>query len=323
MLYTVDEETFAKTGEVALPDSPWNIVLHPDEQHLFILYGSSGTIAVMDLATLTEQTSLTGLNLFLFDAIFNADGTRLYASHADQQEGGISLIRIDSDCNSNGIPDQCDIDCGLPGDSCDVPGCGQSQDYNTNGIPDECDTMVQSPRDDFEDGVIDSSLWSWGGARRGMEFGGGSWQWSHEEVVSTNGYLSIRVWGPTSGGTYGGEGWVRTKYDYNDGFGHVIDFQWEAEVNAWHCDYFAIHVTDGTIPGTSNVHWLDLDDEAGWTTLYVESQPGDTGLRSWSIRINATDHTATLFDGATLHGITNQSDCPVSVRRVVSAVYSL
>ena len=43
------------------------------------------------------------------------------------------------DCNDNGIPDPCDIDCGPPGGECDVPGCGQSEDCNLNGIPDECE----------------------------------------------------------------------------------------------------------------------------------------------------------------------------------------
>ena len=27
------------------------------------------------------------------------------------------------DCNGNGISDECDIDCGPPGDPCDVAGC--------------------------------------------------------------------------------------------------------------------------------------------------------------------------------------------------------
>jgi len=43
------------------------------------------------------------------------------------------------DCNNNGIPDPCDIDCGPPGSECDVPGCGQSADCNLNGVPDECE----------------------------------------------------------------------------------------------------------------------------------------------------------------------------------------
>jgi hypothetical protein len=43
------------------------------------------------------------------------------------------------DCNGNGIPDECDLDCGEPNGPCDVPGCGQSADCNSNSIPDECD----------------------------------------------------------------------------------------------------------------------------------------------------------------------------------------
>ena len=46
------------------------------------------------------------------------------------------------DCNENGIPDECDLDCGEPGGPCDVPGCGQSADCQPNGVPDECDFFV-------------------------------------------------------------------------------------------------------------------------------------------------------------------------------------
>ncbi|MCK4658584.1 MAG: thrombospondin type 3 repeat-containing protein, partial [Phycisphaerae bacterium] len=46
---------------------------------------------------------------------------------------------VSPDCNSNGILDQCDIDCGETGGLCDVPGCGASLDCNTNGIPDDCE----------------------------------------------------------------------------------------------------------------------------------------------------------------------------------------
>jgi len=44
-----------------------------------------------------------------------------------------------TDCNGNGIRDSCDIDCGLPGGLCDVPGCGMSFDCNRNNVPDECE----------------------------------------------------------------------------------------------------------------------------------------------------------------------------------------
>jgi len=49
------------------------------------------------------------------------------------------------DCNENGIPDECDIDCGAPDGPCDVPGCGESADCNANTVPDECDIDPTDP----------------------------------------------------------------------------------------------------------------------------------------------------------------------------------
>jgi hypothetical protein len=62
--------------------------------------------------------------------------------HADNIWGTYvaQLTLHDGDCNGNGIPDLCDIDCGPAGDTCDVPGCGGSLDCNGNGTPDECET---------------------------------------------------------------------------------------------------------------------------------------------------------------------------------------
>jgi len=41
------------------------------------------------------------------------------------------------DCNNNTIADRCDLDCGAP--DCAVPGCGTKTDCNTNGVPDDCE----------------------------------------------------------------------------------------------------------------------------------------------------------------------------------------
>ncbi|MCH8150586.1 MAG: hypothetical protein IH987_21855, partial [Planctomycetes bacterium] len=41
------------------------------------------------------------------------------------------------DCNRNGVPDDCDVDCGLPG--CLQYACGRSDDIDDNGVPDECE----------------------------------------------------------------------------------------------------------------------------------------------------------------------------------------
>jgi|GEM_PF-4907036 len=42
------------------------------------------------------------------------------------------------DCNENGIPDTCDLDCGFQ-DCVSYPDCGQNEDCNGNGVPDECE----------------------------------------------------------------------------------------------------------------------------------------------------------------------------------------
>jgi hypothetical protein len=56
-----------------------------------------------------------------------------------------------SDCNSNGIWDTCDLDCGAIDTSCNIQNCGQSFDCNTNAIPDEC----EPPTDCQGNGVQD------------------------------------------------------------------------------------------------------------------------------------------------------------------------
>jgi hypothetical protein len=96
-LYIVDETSFTKMGEVSLPESPWNIAVAPDGEHLLILYGESGTVSVMDLGTMTEETSLSGLNLGLAGAVFSADGTKAYVAHYHAQQGGVSVIDVGID----------------------------------------------------------------------------------------------------------------------------------------------------------------------------------------------------------------------------------
>ena len=52
----------------------------------------------------------------------------------------VAVLRANpADCNDNGLFDLCDVDCGAPGGSCDLLGCGEASDCNVNGVPDECD----------------------------------------------------------------------------------------------------------------------------------------------------------------------------------------
>lgn len=65
----------------------------------------------------------------------------------DVGEGAVELFRNITDCDSNGVLDQCQIDAGTATD-CNgnglLDGCdfaaGTSQDVNANGLPDECET---------------------------------------------------------------------------------------------------------------------------------------------------------------------------------------
>jgi hypothetical protein len=50
----------------------------------------------------------------------------------------IDLQDTFEDCNRNGLPDACDIDCAAPEEDCQAP-CGTSGDCNSNGKPDECE----------------------------------------------------------------------------------------------------------------------------------------------------------------------------------------
>ncbi|UCC29230.1 MAG: hypothetical protein JSU86_13625 [Phycisphaerales bacterium] len=78
-------------------------------------------------------------------------GNRIVVGAPDDDDAGHSsgsayFFDIGSDCNSNGVFDECEVaypgnDCNGNGvlDACDVTK-GTSQDDNCNGIPDECDT---------------------------------------------------------------------------------------------------------------------------------------------------------------------------------------
>ncbi len=92
-LHIVDEDTFTKSYKT-LSGKPSNIAMHPDQQHLFIMYGDIGTLSVFNLFTMSEVLSLPGLNLGLNDAVFTADGRKVYVSHSHQTEGGFSVIAV-------------------------------------------------------------------------------------------------------------------------------------------------------------------------------------------------------------------------------------
>lgn len=93
-LHIVDGASFTKTDEVPLPETPSSIAIHHDGEHLLVLYGDSGTLSVMDLGTMSEQTRVSGLNIGLSDKVFSADGGKAYVSHYHTAQGGVSIIDV-------------------------------------------------------------------------------------------------------------------------------------------------------------------------------------------------------------------------------------
>ena len=77
------------------------------------------------------------------DAILRA-AYRSYPSPPHSYDNIGFRLATFADCNGNGVPDECDLDCGatigMTGGSCSVvyPGCGGSVDEDGNEIPDEC-----------------------------------------------------------------------------------------------------------------------------------------------------------------------------------------
>lgn len=168
--------------------------------------------------------------------------------------------------------------------------------------------------DDFEDGHIDSSIWQWGGARTGVDgFGSGGWQWSHDEVDAQDGHLRIRLWGPSSGNTYGGWAWVRTRQDFNDGRNHLVNFTWGADVSAYHIDTYAIQISNDIARGVGNDMWWFFTESPGCRNLYLRTgyyaghppvSYGETDREptTWSILIDSRSQTARLYAGPDLSG---------------------
>ena len=148
------------------------------------------------------------------------------------------------------------------------------------------DVSVADFSDDFEDGTINTSLWVTGGYKRGWRTdippGVGNWDHRPEEIVdATDGYLSMHVWGPTSGNTYGAEAWVRTKHDFNDGKSYLINFTWEPEFIDWHFNFYHLQITDGYIPVYGNVHWAHQYDYPGTVNLLRQLETGGSLSRGW------------------------------------------
>lgn len=116
--------------------------------------------------------------------------------------------------------------------------------------------------DHFNDGVIDSALWVTNAYHCGIS--AGSWQSSFTEGAGPGSYLEARVWGPTSGGTYGLETDVIGTNDFNTGDSWLVNFTWSTGRNGsdLHGDAFSISISDTLSP-------IQTDDGPYWISGYV------------------------------------------------------
>ncbi len=159
--------------------------------------------------------------------------------------------------------------------------------------------------DNFEDGIINSSLWIYGGEKRGNLGVGGDWQWSNEEIAASDGYFKARVWGPYTTETYTGTAWIRSTRNFNDGKIHLINFVWEPDFSEPHFNEYFLQITDGALgdkvwwqeygmDGTSDLLWREYEP-GNWTRGLLFNNEESPGKLNWSLEIRPSG-VARLYD---------------------------
>ena len=203
-------------------------------------------------------------------AFRQSDGPRVSGSGTEVRHAGGQLTAPSPPAIGPSISDESPDGGGVPA-SPSALGPATSEGP-PEGVVDHSLQRAQDPpvtiRDGFDDGVLDASMWVTAGRRAcPHDPGGGSWQWAFQE---TDGYMEARTWGPSSGASCWGEASVRTAYDFNDGQRWLIDFTWETLVApARHVDWFGIQVTDGGLPSSANLFWMENENPAGTVTLGI------------------------------------------------------
>ena len=163
-LYNLNSDRSARSLSVQLPAGAivTNLGFHNVEYHSGEVYDSTPWQATVSYQLVSWSTSTYAQNP-------NANALRYssaYSFHFDVNvEPAVGAVTIGlfkpgtptditgatvtpslagADCNGNGVPDPCDLDCMAAG--CNPP-CGGSVDCNNNAVPDECEapTLVADP----------------------------------------------------------------------------------------------------------------------------------------------------------------------------------
>jgi hypothetical protein len=155
-IQNLNSDRSARSFTVGFPEGATvqDLAFHDVDYHSGEPFGGTDWEAVFDGAYLTWSTDSYDVNpnanALRFDTIYSfsfesnvvpGDGKVTLELFKPGQPTEVTVSTLGpsqpADCNHNGIPDLCDIDCAASGCS---PPCGGSTDCNRNGVPDECET---------------------------------------------------------------------------------------------------------------------------------------------------------------------------------------
>ncbi len=139
----IDWTDFEDGGDLSVDDGTW-FILPVDAQGESTSFTDSNCDD-RNGVLIARLTSLEHSSEILFDALFQGRDT----SDSTWQDTASATIvwNGETDCNTNGIPDACDI------------ANGDSDDDNGNGIPDECESDCPGDYDGDGDSDVDDVLW--------------------------------------------------------------------------------------------------------------------------------------------------------------------
>ncbi len=181
-LINIDTQTAAVTTRCTLPVKLSGLTIAPDG----VVYGTtggrspSGTLFVVDPTSCavtqigdgTGSSRVPGLVFAPDGRLIGSDGSDLIVIDRITGDGvflttilgasaidGLAFVGGSPDCNSNGVPDECDLNDEF------------SNDCNGNGVPDECDIASGGSENLLTNGTFDQDAggWTW----QNVDSGGG------------------------------------------------------------------------------------------------------------------------------------------------------
>jgi hypothetical protein len=207
---------------------------------------------------------------------------RMYLAFRDAD--GVKLAVSSLDCNGNGIPDECDVDCGAPG--CDLPGCGQSLDCQPNGVPDECEiaqpaqwtlvgTTGPSPRSGLRLSELENGhILLFGGDDPPTQLGD-TWEWNG---VTWN-PLAVPGPGPRYAHAMAFDSWRNRVVSFG---GNDCGCAEGYRGDTWGSDGSSWLLLSNTGPSARAIHAMAFDSHRGLTVLFGGSaSSGENFADTW------------------------------------------